>query len=389
MARGLKALRPRRRLAAAALVLMVIALHLWVTTYVTQTMADWATAPPMPPRIAVTYVRELELAPPPVAAPVVVATAPRRPRPSAAAAPAAARAASAPAVAEAEAEAEAKAEAKAEAVAEAVAEAKAEAVATDVAVAVAAAEPPPAAEPVAEPAPKAEPASADPAASATEAQAFDWPASTRITYELSGNYRGAISGDAQVEWVRVGSHYQVNIDLGVGPLIARRMTSEGELVGDRLLPSRYDEVTRVVFRERRVTILLGPDEIVLDTGERRERKAGVQDSASQFIQLAAYFTTRPELLRAGNTVEVLLALRNRIGAWVYDVLGQEDIATPIGPLAAYHLRPRSVVNGGNELTVEVWFAPQLRYLPVRMLIRQDADTFVDLVLSRRPDIAAQ
>jgi hypothetical protein len=292
-------------------------------------------------------------------------------------------------VAEAEAEAEAKAEAKAEAVAEAVAEAKAEAVATDVAVAVAAAEPPPAAEPVAEPAPKAEPASADPAASATEAQAFDWPASTRITYELSGNYRGAISGDAQVEWVRVGSHYQVNIDLGVGPLIARRMTSEGELVGDRLLPSRYDEVTRVVFRERRVTILLGPDEIVLDTGERRERKAGVQDSASQFIQLAAYFTTRPELLRAGNTVEVLLALRNRIGAWVYDVLGQEDIATPIGPLAAYHLRPRSVVNGGNELTVEVWFAPQLRYQPVRMLIRQDADTFVDLVLSRRPDIAAQ
>jgi len=128
---------------------------------------------------------------------------------------------------------------------------------------------------------------------------------------------------------------------------------------------------------------------VLATGERRERAAGVQDAASQFIQLAALFTTRPDLLQAGGTVEVLLALRNRVGAWVYDVIGQEDIQTPIGPLATYHLRPRRVVSGGNELSAEVWFAPQLRYLPVRLRIRQDADTFVDLVLSRRPEIAAQ
>ena len=362
MARGLKALRPRRRLAAAALVLMVIALHLWVTRYVAQTMDDWATAPPMPPRIEVAYVRELELTPPPVAAPVVVAPAPPRPRPSAAA-PTAAQAASAPAVAEAE--------------------TKAETAATELAEA--AATPPP----VVEPARAPELASAAPAPAASDAEAFQWPTSTRLTYELSGNYRGAINGDAQVEWVRVGTHYQVNIDLNVGPLIARRMSSEGELIGDRLLPSRYDEITRVVFRERRVTILLGPEEILLATGERRERAPGVQDSASQFIQLAAFFTTQPEMLQAGKTVEVLLALRNRVGSWIYDVLGQEDIATPFGTLAAYHLRPRRIVSGGNEMSVEVWFAPQLRYLPVRMRVRQDAETFVDLVLSRRPEIAAQ
>jgi hypothetical protein len=225
---------------------------------------------------------------------------------------------------------------------------------------------------------------------AADAQAFDWPTSTRLTYVLIGNYRGEINGYAQVEWVRVGTHYQVNIDISLGPLISRRMTSEGELVGDRLLPSRYDEETRVVFREpRRMTILLGPDEIVLGTGERRERAAGVQDAASQFIQLAALFTTRPDLLQAGGTIEVLLALRNRVGAWVYDVLGQEDIWTPFGSLTTYHLRPRHVVSGGTELSAEVWFAPQLRYLPVRLLIRQDAETFVDLVISRRPEIAAQ
>jgi hypothetical protein len=190
--------------------------------------------------------------------------------------------------------------------------------------------------------------------------------------------------------VRVGTHYQVHVDISLGQLISRRMTSEGELVGDRLVPSRYDEVTRVLFREpRRMTILLGPEEIVLGTGTRLARPPDVQDAASQFIQLAAMFTTHPELLQAGNTVEVLLALRNRVGSWVYDVLGAEDIATPIGPLATYHLQPRRVISGGNELSAEIWFAHQLRYLPVRLRIRQDAETFVDLVLSRRPEIAAQ
>ena len=228
------------------------------------------------------------------------------------------------------------------------------------------------------------------AAAPAEAEAFDWPVSTRLTYELTGNYRGELNGDAQVEWVRVGTQYQVHIDITLGPIISRRMSSQGELVGDRLRPSRYDEETRVLMRApRRVTILFNADEVVLATGERRERTPDVQDSASQFIQLAAMFTTRPELLQAGTTLEMPLALRNRIGTWTYDVLGAEDIRTPFGPVATYHLKPRKVMSRGNELSAEIWFAPQLRYLPVRIRVEQDEYTFIDLVIARRPEIAAQ
>ncbi len=248
--------RPRRRTAAIALVAVVLALHLIVTLHVSQRMADFATAQAMPSRIAVTYVRELELAPPPAAPPVVVAAPP--PRRARAVVPAAAAPASAPVVAQSE----------------------------------------PAPEPV--PQPRAEPeapaasavvadaAGTDPAAAPSDGEAFQWPTSTRITYALTGNYRGEVNGDAQVEWVRVGTRYQVHIDLSVGPLISRRMSSEGDLVGDRLLPSRYDEETRVLFREpRRVTILLGPDEIVLATGEKRARAAGGEDAARPVIHHAA------------------------------------------------------------------------------------------------------
>lgn len=361
--------RPRRRVAVVALAAAVLALHVFVTQHVSQRMADFAAAQAMPPRIAVTYVRELELAPPPPAPPVVAPPAPPRRKPPAAA-PAPARPASAP---QELAQAEPAPPASEAAASEPDAPAVAEAPATPAS------------------APEADVASADPAASApADAEAFQWPVSTRITYALTGNYRGDINGDAQVEWVRVGTRYQVHIDIGLGPLISRRMSSEGDLVGDRLLPSRYDEETRVLFREpRRVTILFGPDEVVLATGERRERAAGVQDAASQFIQLAALFATRPDLLQTGGTVEVLLALRNRIGVWTYDVVGQEDIQTSFGSVPTYHLKPRNVVSRGTELTAEVWFAPQLRYLPVRMRVSQDAATYADLLISRRPEIAAQ
>ena len=250
---------------------------------------------------------------------------------------------------------------------------------------------PPASAPDASAVAAARPASA---ASDATAVAFDWPVSTRLTYALSGNYRGEVLGDAQVEWVRVGTRYQVHVDIGVGarfaPIITRRMSSEGELVGDSLRPSRYDEDTRVLLRPpRRVTILLGPDEIALPNGVKLPRAPDVQDAASQFIQLAAHFTTHPELLEAGNAIEILIVLRNRVGLFTYDVIGRDETATPFGLLDTVHLKPRDIKDRGNVLKAEIWFAPQLRYLPVRIRIEQDPATYVDLVIARRPEIAAQ
>ena len=64
-----------------------------------------------------------------------------------------------------------------------------------------------------------------------------------------------------------------------------------------------------MFRDRRrVSIHFQPEGVVLANGQRRERWPGVQDTASQFVQLTYLFTTRPELLKVGGTVEVPLAL---------------------------------------------------------------------------------
>jgi hypothetical protein len=369
----------------------------------------------MPPRIEVAYVRSLEPEAPPAVAP---APPPPPPPPRRAVRPRAPKPASAPAVT-----AESKAASAAEAARLAAEMAASEAaVAEAIRAAAAAASPAPAAASASAPeatvaAAASAPAEAasgsdrsassvpteriadaaappPPASAASAGEPFDWPASTRVSFNLSGNYRGEVTGNAQVEWIRVGSRYQVNLDLLIGPefapIISRRMRSEGDLTADGLTPNRYDEDTQAVFRNRRqVSVLFEPDAIVLANGDRRERWRGTQDSASQFVQLTYLFTTRPELLRVGRSVEVPLALPRNVDRWIYDVIDEVVIDTPFGPLPTFHLKPRRVRKMTSELSAEIWFAPQLRYLPVRIRIEQDPSTFVDLVIARKPEMASR
>jgi hypothetical protein len=361
--------RPRaaRRLAWWLLMLAVVLGHAVSALWLQDRLAGWgAAADVMPPRLEVAFVRALAPAAPPAAQPAVSRrTARQRLRPPRAAAPAASAVDRAQAVPEPAALAQPAVEPQ---------------------------QPAPVADAASVPSPTADAASAprEAAAASSPAPAFEWPPSTRLSYVLSGNYRGELHGAARVQWVRQGSRYQVHLDIAIGPgfapLISRRMTSDGELGEQGLAPQRYDEATRLPFQHaRHATIVFTAAEVTLADGNALPALPGVQDSASQFVQLSWLFTTQPELLRAGNTVTMPLALPRRMGRWVYDVLGQERLATPVGDLDTFHLKPRlGEQRPGSELSAEVWFAPTLQYLPVRIRIQQDADNFIDLLLDSAP-----
>ena len=408
-------LRPGRahRAAWSVLVLLVFVMHAFTMRWIAERAAEFRLLNVMPARIEVAYVSEMALAAPPMLAPVPPAPAPVKKRAPVARPAPAASAASAPqahgetAVAADVAVAKPAALPKAappptpDAPASAPAVAAAASAAPDLEVAAT----PSAAAPASAaasagttpPEPMAPPlASVSPAAAAT-AQAlevFDWPTSTRMSYSLSGNYRGEVLGSAQVEWIRSGTRYQVHLDIVIGPsltpLITRRMSSDGEITAQGLAPRRYDEDTKVVFRDRRrITMLFDADTVLMPSGERRERWPGVQDSASQFVQLTFMFTLNPELLRVGKQIEVPLALPKNIDRWTYEVMKEELLQTPFGAVPTFHVKPKRLTRPGGELRAEIWFAPQLRYLPARIRIEQDAETYLDLILDRKPQIAAQ
>lgn len=216
----------------------------------------------------------------------------------------------------------------------------------------------------------------------------NWPPSSQLLYVMEGQYRGPIHGEAQVDWLRDGDHYQVRLEVRVPPLFTRRMLSDGTLGPDGLVPSRYDQETQVALQAtRRETVRFEGQQVTLGNGKTAERLPGVQDVASQFVQMTWLFLTRPERLQPGAVVEFPLALPRRVGRWTYDVRGRETLELPFGPVETVHLQPRAEQLRPNELNVETWVAPGLLYLPVRIVIRQDADNFLDLRLRSRPKIA--
>ncbi|MEJ5998991.1 DUF3108 domain-containing protein [Paucibacter soli] len=236
-------------------------------------------------------------------------------------------------------------------------------------------------------------AAPEPAASASLSAAVfepgpEWPASTQLDYRLLGNYRGEVHGSAQVQWLRQGSRYQVHLDVAIGPsfapLISRRMSSEGELTPQGIAPRRYDEDTRILFSERRrITLRFEGETLQFPNGRREAAPVGVQDTASQFVQLTWLFLTGREALQPGRVVELPLALPRRLYRWRYELLGEEELETPLGPLKTWHLRPL-VQDTSGDLKAEVWLAPTLQYLPVRLRIVQDSATYVDLMLKQAP-----
>ena len=355
-------LRTRRRAAVLALVVAVSLAHWWLGQWLPLARIGDGAADRMPKRIEVAFVRELAPAAPPPPPVVVVRKAPKA-RPKPVPVPAPAEAASAPAAEDSAAETLAQASPP----------------------------PPPANEtlPVAAEEPP-QPATVATAASApASAAAFEWPPSTRVSYKLSGNYRGEVVGNAQVEWVRAGNRYQVHLDVWIGaqaaPLVGRRMTSDGELSERGLTPKRYDEETRALFRElRRRTIVFDGERVLLPNGKQLPRVDGMQDAASQFVQLTWLFTTQPQLLQVGQRIEVPLALPTNADRWAYDVIEKVMQDTPFGPVETFHLRPRRELRPNRDLVADVWFAPTLQYLPVRLLIRQDEATYIDLMIDRLP-----
>jgi hypothetical protein len=237
-------------------------------------------------------------------------------------------------------------------------------------------------------------AAAPPATSATSEStpAFDWPPSTRLRYVLTGHYRGPIDGSAQVEWVRQGARYQVHLDVAIGlsfaPLISREMSSDGELGPAGLVPRRYDERTRVLLAGPQLaTLRFDGQQVWLANGRRVPQPPGVQDSVSQFVQLTWRFLQQPALLQAGQRLEVPLALPRRVATWVYEVRGAETLVTPVGLVDAVHVQPRPGSWRPGELAAEMWFAPSLQYLPVRIRIRQNAENYVDLLIDQLPQQA--
>lgn len=221
---------------------------------------------------------------------------------------------------------------------------------------------------------------------------FEWPKATKVSFRLEGYFRGKLTGSAAVEWLRQGNKYQVHMDTMVGGgVFTAQATSEGEITPEGLYPTRNEAKGRRMFTDVPVrTIIFDRDEITFTNGDKSPRPPGVQDLVSNIIQLAYRFTLEPELLKPGTSIPVKIATAKQLEDVVFDVINEETINSPMGPLLALHVKPRKVIDTGSPLPpVEVWFAPNLQYLPVRIYAERkdgprDKQFTMDMQMERPP-----
>ncbi len=203
-----------------------------------------------------------------------------------------------------------------------------------------------------------------------------WPIDTRLSYRVGGYYRGELHGNARVEWLREGARYQTRVDIDLG-LVSVVMTSQGLVNDKELVPSAYEE-TRIGKRRS----VLMQEKIVLSDGTQVARPDGVQDTASQFVELSHRFASGQLLLEVGRSVTFWMARPGGVDQWTYDVTDKEMLQTPqLGVVEAFHLKPRALIDPRGNITAEMWFAPMLQYLPVRILVKA-GDAYLDLLVDK-------
>jgi Protein of unknown function (DUF3108) len=240
----------------------------------------------------------------------------------------------------------------------------------------------------------------------------DWPADTRLSYQLGGYFRGDLHGNAQVQWTRPtetdasapaapvngpsvaiaasaagaalpSSRYQVRINISIG-FTKAQLQSQGRVRANGLQPMAYEEQLPTGGR-RSVTLVAR--EVLLTDGRRIPRPSDdlsvVQDTASQFVDLGHRFSTGRAVLKEGETLRVWLARPGGLDEWTYDVGPPETIYLPVlGAVQAHHLKPRPLATARGTITAEMWFAPSLQYLPVRIKITLNKDAHLDLLVQK-------
>ena len=221
--------------------------------------------------------------------------------------------------------------------------------------------------------PAAEPPAAAPAAEA-RAPATAVPGSLRIQYQLYGEVRTLpYTADAELLWAHDGQAYEAQLEISALFLGSRRQTSRGQLTPEGLRPKRFGDKVRsevaahFEYDKGKVIFSANTPEAAL--------QPGAQDQLSIFVQIASLIAAEPQRYPRGTAIEMQAVGPRESDVWRFVVDGTEHLNLPGGEQDTLKItRPR---RQPYDLMVELWLAPALGYLPVRIKLTQDNGDFID------------
>jgi len=219
---------------------------------------------------------------------------------------------------------------------------------------------------------------APPVAEAPRVPPISLPGSLRLNYKIYGEVSKLpynVSGE--LLWLHDGKTYDARLEVSAFLLGSRVQTSRGLITAEGLAPTRFadkvrSEVAAHFERDKgRVIFSANTPEVAL--------QPGAQDQLSIFIQLASLIGGEPGRYPKGAILEMQAVGPRDAETWRFVVDGEELLQLPGGEQAT--LKLTRVPQKTYDLTVELWLAPALGYLPARIRLTQNNDDFIDQQLS--------
>ena len=231
------------------------------------------------------------------------------------------------------------------------------------------------------PSPPVNAAPSSPALQAAEPRPALLPGNRWLRYDVTGQAKGLnYRASGEIRWQANDGRYQADLKISAFLLGSRSQQSTGRLTDTGLVPERFADKSRseraAHFEPEQGRIRFSnnaPDAPWLP---------GTQDRLSVFFQLAAWLNARPDSLREGQRLSLPVAGTGGADQWHLLVQTQEPLDLPAGRWDT--LRVEVLPQKTFDQRVELWLAPKLDHLPVRIRITQGNGDVVDQQLSALP-----
>lgn len=208
--------------------------------------------------------------------------------------------------------------------------------------------------------------------------ALSIPGPARLSYQINGRARGfEYVANAQLDWQHDGQRYQTRVVISAFPLPSRSQTSTGEIGPEGLSPRRFSDRSR-----NEVAIHFQPEQsriVFSNNSPQATWQPGIQDRLSVILQLSAMIGGDPSRFVPGTKISIPTAASREVVVWDFMVMRTETLSLPIGEHQALLLRREPL--HPHDQTLELWFAPALGYLPVRLTISQANGDRLDQLLA--------
>ncbi|MBU9192484.1 DUF3108 domain-containing protein, partial [Burkholderia gladioli] len=219
-----------------------------------------------------------------------------------------------------------------------------------------------------------------PASAAASGVKFIAPPSGDLRY--GAYFNGNLNGTATIHWTTEGDRYRLLIEIPVpfvGPFVYESL---GRIDAYGIAPDRYTEqrgrkpADIAIFNRqtKQVVFTRTPNSLPLTDG--------MQDRFSLLMQLSGLVHGAPDVYRPGVAREFRIIDNNSGETWPIVTIGDETIRTATSSLETRHFR-RLPRREGDTRRIDIWLAPSLDWLPVRLVQTEPNGSEIELLWQGR------